>query len=231
MSLEELSGKTEEAATGVIPSGEGRQAGGGGATGRPPSRTPPISKGSLLLVGLFIAGIVCIYLLGRQSGPSEASAEQNTTQTQVENALSRLKASAGSRTVLAKKDDAVIKALSYDASRRQIPLANLRGDGNPFVFTRAPAGALAMVNQEASLEAMGQEEDQTRGYSQALMEAEKLTLQTILTGSSGSMAMISNNLLTEGQKIRGWTVSTIGPNEVVLTWKNKTYVMKLQRLK
>ena len=39
------------------------------------------------------------------------------------------------------------------------------------------------------------------------------------------MAMISNNLLREGQDIGGWTVVRIQPKEVVLGWQDKQYVL------
>jgi len=49
----------------------------------------------------------------------------------------------------------------------------------------------------------------------------------VLSGSSGRFATISNNLLTEGQTISGWTVSKIIPGEVVLTWRDQTHVLKM----
>ena len=39
--------------------------------------------------------------------------------------------------------------------------------------------------------------------------------------------MISNNLLTEGQVIRGWTIVKIQPESVTLKWKDQTVELKM----
>ena len=56
-----------------------------------------------------------------------------------------------------------------------------------------------------------------------------LSLQSVVTGEHGTMAMISNNLLTVGQRIHGWTVSEIGPRHVVLAWKDRQHVLHMPR--
>jgi hypothetical protein len=61
-----------------------------------------------------------------------------------------------------------------------------------------------------------------------MQAAKTLTLQSVLTGASGATAVISNNLLAEGQTIRGWTISKILSKEVLLTWKEQTFVLKMR---
>jgi len=36
-------------------------------------------------------------------------------------------------------------------------------------------------------------------------------------------------MLTEGQEIQGWTVKTILPREVILTWKDRQYVLSMPK--
>jgi len=224
MSHEELISENDAADKGMIPAGRSPSAFEPSAGYRPSGRALPISKGNLLLAGAFAAGIVCIYILSLRGGPSQASAEQNETQTQVDNVLSKL-AAAGAGGGISKKDQAGINTSYYEARHRQIDLSALRG--NPFVFARSPADKPASRPENPVGAKVEPKAEESQDYTRALQEAQKLSLQTILTGSSGSTAMISNNLLTEGQTINGWTVSKIRPSEVVLTWKDKTYVLAL----
>ncbi|HOF19416.1 MAG TPA: hypothetical protein PK082_10945, partial [Phycisphaerae bacterium] len=64
---------------------------------------------------------------------------------------------------------------------------------------------------------------------QALDAVRQLTLQSVLVGTHGATAMVSNNLLTEGQTISGWKVEKIRPDEVVLTWKNQKHVLRISQ--
>jgi hypothetical protein len=41
--------------------------------------------------------------------------------------------------------------------------------------------------------------------------------------------MISSNLVTVGQTIKGWTVVRIDAREVELSWKDKTYVLEMPK--
>jgi len=181
-----------------------------------------LSKTNLLLAGMFTAGLACMYLLWTQGGPPKASAQENTTEARVASTLSSITAKAMRQD--GSKNIAVIEALRYEAKHRQLPLSSLQC--NPFIFTPAPLPA----HEEGVDGATGEKRTTnapTGSHAQALLEVKKLSLQTILTGSNGSTAMISNNLLAEGQTIGGWTVSKISPNEVLLTWKDKTYVLRL----
>jgi hypothetical protein len=214
-----------ETAGGSVSSGEDKPAAGGGTAQRPLGIPQRINKGNLLLAGLFVTGMVCIYMLRLQGGPSQASAEQSKTQEQVDNVLARITASKGTSQLAAEKYKDVINTFYYEAQNRQIPLSAL--GGNPFVFTRGGAVTQAGRSAPATGQEAGPTESEPQEYAQALKEIKKLSLQTILTGSSGSAAMISNNLLAEGQMICGWTVTKIRSNEVMFTWKDKTYVLGL----
>ena len=54
-----------------------------------------------------------------------------------------------------------------------------------------------------------------------------LVLQSVLMGTRNASAMISGNLLAEGENIQGWTLQEINPRYVVLTWKEHKHVLKL----
>jgi hypothetical protein len=196
---------------------------GGGEPAGPDARAP-INKSSLLLAGLLATGVVAVYVLSTQDGPSEAAAGQDSTETQVDSALSHLASSAEARRLLAKKDQENIDIFYYEARQRQIPLNELHS--NPFVHVDPPP-AEPVAKPEAPAGPPKPPLEATRRLAEALAEVEKLTLQTVLMGRRPT-AMINNNLLTEGQRIRGWTVAGIRPKEVTLTWNEHTHVLKLR---
>ena len=180
-------------------------------------------RGNLALVVMFAGGLAAVYLLSLREGPAAASAEQRTAELAVDEALSRLgKGDPESSQPQSRAED-VVATFYLQARQRQIPLADLQR--NPFrceVYSTRGTEARSRKEQTPP-----QDTSQAKALSDAMAEAKGLTLQSILTGSAGATAMISNNLLTEGQKIRGWTVSKIGTRQVVLTWKEHQHVLKM----
>lgn len=181
------------------------------------------SKGNLVLVGLFAASIACVYLLSLRSTPAAASAEQRRTELHVESALSLLARPNPTDAEKSRRAQAVLDAFYCQAAQRQIPLEKL--SGNPFVFK--PPGEPASPAAEPPTAPPGPENPRDEDLSEALTAVGQLTLQSVLTGSSGATAMISNNILSEGQTIRGWTIISIKPREVLLKWNDQRYVLKM----
>jgi hypothetical protein len=111
----------------------------------------------------------------------------------------------------------------YETSQRQIPADEM--PGNPFEF-KPPAAdkpvPVATTTGEGESNAVG-----AKRLSEAMEAARQLRLQSILTGANGATAMISNNLLTEGQTIAGWTVKKIQGRQVTLTWNDQAYELKM----
>ena len=181
-----------------------------------------LGGGNLALVGLFVAGIVCVYLLSVRKGPSEASAEQLTAEAKVEVALSQIRKDAGDRG-RPSEAMAVVEAFYHETGARQIPASKL--NGNPFAF-KPPGGEepAATDTRESGFSALD-----SPVYVQSLGAVERLQLQSILKSPNGAIAMISNNLLTEGQTIEGWKVVKIRPREVLLSGNGRQYVLKMQQ--
>lgn len=175
-------------------------------------------NGNLGLLVMFAAGIGAIYLLSLRTGPAAASAESKSAEVQVDDALTRL--SKGDPHNL--KASTVVSTFYLQARQRQIPLDELRQ--NPFVF-RMPAQAPITPGTGPEQPVVEPQPDEMA----ALDEVRHLRLQSVMQGSSGATAMISNNLLTEGQKIRAWTVKKIGSDQVLLTFQNHEHVLTLPR--
>lgn len=179
--------------------------------------------GNLLLIALFAAALGALYLLRLRATPAQASAEQLRVQSEVDAALTNL-----SNVRLAAREPTdgapdVADVFYFEAEHRQIPLSELRG--NPFVFVAPSPKTYPLVPLKTGAQETNKEEAQQ--LSEALAAVKTLRLQSVLTGEHGATAMISNNLLTEGQKIRGWTVESIRSRQVVLIWQGHTYVLRM----
>ena len=179
-------------------------------------------QGNLLPAALFLAGIGMVCLLHMRSGPAIAMAGQSESETNVTSALMQIKTdAAGAKSY--DKAMAVVDTFYYQTAQRQIPPDQL--EGNPFEFRvrrdmqSQPVLSTASKSEEPSA-------DNLR-LSEAMAAVKKLQLQSVLKSSNGATAMISNNLLTEGQVIQSWTVTKISPREVTLTWKDQTYQLKM----
>ncbi|MDY6914165.1 MAG: hypothetical protein SVT52_06905 [Planctomycetota bacterium] len=186
-----------------------------------PQSLSPLNRNNLILVVLFAVGIGCVYLLSLRSGPAEASAWQQQAELDVQNAIT-----AWSQADLdtPKTTEQLVKKFYYEAKQRQIPLSEL--NGNPFVF-KLPVAACRPIGKPEPVEP--KETIEQRKLSEALQAARRLKLQSVLTGSAGATAMISNNLLTKGQMIDGWTISEIRPQQVTLRWNEHMYVLKISQ--
>ncbi len=179
-------------------------------------KIPQIGGGNLLLIGLFVAGIGAVYLLSIRGGPVEASASEQRNEIRVTGALAKLRQAAKPS-----KAKAVVESFYFEARDRQIPQDKL--SGNPFV-------SIAQLMQKPEEEKPETDQPEApKGDEAMLVAVDQLKLDSILTGPSGKIAMISGSLLTEGQKISGWTVRQIRDKRVVLVWKDHQRVMQLEQ--
>jgi hypothetical protein len=179
-------------------------------------------KGNLLLACLFAAGIGCVYLLRLGGGPQTASAQQQINESQVNAVLTAIGAAGAKDTSAA----SVVAAFYTQASQRQLPLDAL--GANPFIYQASQAKVLSPAATQPAVSEEASAKNTAQALETQLQAAKALTLQSVLTGAAGATAVISNNLLTEGQTIRGWTISKICAKEVMLTWKDQTFVLKMR---
>jgi hypothetical protein len=180
-------------------------------------------QGNMPLVVLFAAGIVCVYLLSLRQGPARASAQQQADEMRVESALVQLRVRADGTKTPAGSAAAMVETFYYETRQRQIPPDQLVGNPFEFKLPRNESPKPVATPPTGSEEPLG---DVTR-FGDALAAVKQLRLQSVLSGPYGATAMISNNLLTEGQVICGWTVSKIQPQSVILMWKDQTYELKM----
>ena len=191
----------------------------GGARGAAALRR--MLAGNGLLVALVAVGIACLYGMSLMKGPASASAQQVQEQSSVDEALSKLNLLASGT---GKTTADIVNTFYCEAKARQIPPSSLRE--NPFVFKASPPReAASRPSQELPSAPRVVESD---GNADAMAAVKALKLQSVLSGARQTAAMISDNLLTEGQTIHGWTVTKISQREVHLSWKDQTYVLQMQ---
>ena len=184
-------------------------------------RMPSWSRGNLFLAAMFAAGIGGVYLLSLRSGPKKVSAQLQQDELRVDTALAALKSPVSSKS----KTMELVKTFYYQTKQRQIPLRSLKG--NPFVFIPPPEAKSVVPAKSQDQPDHRTRREEEKQLADALRAAKELTLQSVLMGKHETIAMISNNLLTKGRRIRGWTIVDIRPREVVLKWKDQTYLLKM----
>ena len=178
-------------------------------------------EGNTPLVVMFAAALAGVYVLSLRQGPSTASAQDEAEDGQVELALAAWQA----RTEATKKAGGsahdLVNTFYYETKQRQIPLERLVG--NPYEFKVPAATPLLPLAETSQLQTAPEESPQ----GDALSAVKELRLQSVLAGPHGATAMISNNILTEGQVIRGWTIVKIDPESVLLRWNDQTVELKM----
>jgi hypothetical protein len=187
-----------------------------------------MTRGNLLLGGLFALGILGIWLLHFRTGPAQASAAVLANESRMDTFLQTLNQIRASSKDAASDGAAVVHTFYYESRQRQVPIAQLRANPFCFVLPAPPPPQAPALSPQAPASAPAGPDDDAAAFTQAMKAAGELTLQSVLTGSAGATAMISNNLLTVGQKIAGWTVLDIQPRQVLLEWKGhrQTLTMK-----
>ena len=188
---------------------------------RSPRGNPFLSRTNLGLLAMFAAGIVGLYALRLRHGPAAALAGEALAHAKVEAALNTLGTGGAGATADGKGSAKAIVGEFYAAARqRQVDAKDLLG--NPFV-PRNVEEAPPPPPEVKPVEVKKPDE-----YDHALREAKNLRLQSVLVGRQ-TTAMISSNLVTVGQTIKGWTVVRIDAREVELSWKDKTYVLEMPK--
>ena len=180
-----------------------------------------LGQGNLMLIAMFLTTLGGLYLLSEWRGPTRATAENRTAEHQVDDALARLDGNGRAKTHTDVK--ALVDGFYGQAKERQIVLADLAC--NPFVYQ--PVRMRPSVVPKAPATPTPTQVERTQRVEDALKDAQALRLQSVLVGQGQNSAIISNNLLTVGQKIRGWTVKTIRSRQVVLSWQGHTYILRM----
>lgn len=188
----------------------------------PKRRNPFLTRGNLLMAVLFAGGIAGVYALSLRMGPARAMASQMQAHSRVDAALNALNVLDAKGSVEMHKRNsarAIVNEFYMAAKQRQVQAEALQG--NPFI-RQDPRKAQA----EAPGAPVEPETKPAEDMAASLQAVKTLKLQSVLVGKE-TIAVISNNLLTVGQTIKGWKVTRIDAREVELTWKEQTYILRM----
>ena len=176
----------------------------------------PISGNNLVLAAMFVGGVAAVYILKLSVKPDTASATQRNAELKVDAAIAQMTSPKPKATGLTTAQS-VVDTLRNDAVDRQIP-AWVVGK-NPFIF-KVPKKKPRDSTHENTKSGLNTGSDIDLAKAEALSRVRGLELQTILIVAE-PIAMISGRSITKGRMVRGWTVASIEPTRVVLTWRSQ----------
>ncbi len=191
-----------------------------------------MTRANIALVLLFLGGAGAIYWLSLRKGPAKASAEQELVEAQVDSAIARISASPGPRGAKPSAGGVtrdLLKNFCAQVKERQIPAGELKKDPFVFVPPEVPDDPTGKTRGDGQTSAPNLIDPNKDTLLRATNRFATLELQSILRGKrpNGGTAIISNNLLTVGQKIRGLTVKEIRAKTVILTWQDKEFILEM----
>lgn len=186
-------------------------------------KKPSVNSATLMLVGVFAAGLMVIYFLGMHNKPRAASAEQAANQARMDSAIASLLARKGG--------GEEIKNLFKDTDRLVAMFYNYPGGGpaddelpnNPFAMDSATIHA-----PDVAIPVERNNYDEQERLRKAADAFAQLKLESVIMGKR-PMAMINHKIVTIGTKIGDFTVSEIEGQRVVLNYAGAKFELKLQR--
>ncbi len=233
-----MSGNPYQAnAEGTDPGGHAAgQAGPQAPGGEPLRQTRHKARGSqgfrtnIILAGLFVAGAATVYVLSLRGGPAKASAEQKAVESKVEAMMAKLATTATKQgpSTPGEATQELVRKFYEQITERQMPLGALRKNPFYFVYPQVrPTEGDPEAGEIAPPEAGSQPDRMTE--EKVLGELRGLHLQSVMTGTSSNSrtAIISDNLLTVGQRIKCFVVKKIAPDSVILEWEGREYILNM----
>jgi len=197
----------------------------GAATGPTKKR---INEGMLLLAIVLVVAAAVLFLM-RKTGSATIDQSLASVELKIEQALAQVgvgqagKAGGHGVDALLRNSDDVIAMFVNDPSKKQVPPDNLKK--NPFYRpVKAKAGQTPV---EASPVVTAEELQRQNRLRQLRGELTKLTLQTVMRGKT-PVAVISNKVVREQDKLGSFTVVTIEPMAVVLTAEGNSYRLTME---
>jgi len=189
----------------------------------PTQKSPFLTRGNLMLIGMLAAGVVGVWVLSLRNGPSSALADQQLVHTRVEVALQVLgdgptEADAQRRS----NARAIVREFYTAAKQRQVPVKQLKG--NPFVFESAAPPEKNTAPKEPpkpKIDPLDVERDR------ALEAVKGLHVIGILAGDPPTASITGAGNVRVGDRVVGWKVTRIDRRTVEVHWSNAKH--KLDR--
>jgi hypothetical protein len=178
------------------------------------SKGKQVRKTTTLLAVIFGVGLLCLGFMIIKSTPKAASASNSTTeQTQVETAIARL---TGVKTQMFSRMDEIVNKFHEFSDVPQVKVNELAK--NPFELDTTTGNINDMENK---LDARALWQQQLQQNSRGMQ------LWSIMQTHRGNRCMIDDEILAEGDSIRGYKVIQIGDKFVKLESNGVQIELKL----
>ena len=163
-----------------------------------------VRKTTTLLAVLFVIGLICLVFMIKKSSPATASASGGQTEdTLVETAIARL---TGVKTQMFSRMDEIVGKFYEFSDVPQVKANELAK--NPFELETTTGNLKRSTDNEMDARALWQQ--------QLRQNSKGMQLWSIMQTHQGNRCMIDDEILDEGDSIRGFKVTQIGGNFVKL---------------
>ena len=178
-----------------------------------------VRKSTMLLAVLFIIGLLCLWFMIKKSTPKAASAEAgNKEETLIETAIARL---TGVKSTMFSRMDEIVSKFYEFSDVPQVKVNELAK--NPFELETF----LANLKEKPGAEEKGNEIDANMLWQQMRQKSKGMQLWSIMQSNQENRCMIDDEILREGESIKGFEVRQIGDNFVKLESNGVEIVLKL----
>jgi len=179
-----------------------------------------VRKGTILLVVLFSAGLLCLWFMIKKSAPQTASAETvSTEESQIEMAITRL---IGVRSEMFSRMDEIVKKFYEFSDVQQVNVNELAK--NPFKYE----AFWGDVEKSPDAEGKGVSIDASVIRQQRIRQrAKNMQLLSIMQSDRGDCCVIDGKILYKGDSIKGFNVFQISGSFVKLESEGVEILLKL----
>lgn len=192
----------------------------------PPNKIYGINRSTAMMGLMFLGGLTWVFFASRQFTPVTLSEEEQRNQAIIEAGLKDMMKVTTGKETSRRKMRRMIRSIYFEAKNRQIPIDELKR--NPFVFEAAQAQAPKPEPVQPRPAPRPREPEPVKSPEPAAQAPplEGIRLQSVLLGNPAS-AMISGNMVNEGQTLRGWKVEKILRDRVILRWNDQQYILRM----
>ncbi len=178
---------------------------------------PKVSRTTLAMVGMFIAGVAIVAAMSGGTTPQQATASDEAVALQVDSFLAHNESKKNGGE--GNQGTQMVAQFYHYASRRQIPVDQL--NSNPFARDFGP--------RDASDQPPVVKVANARKRANLQREFDKLKLQGVMMTPRGGTAIINNTFAMRGHRVGAFTVTAIDADQVVLTCDQVSFSLRLER--
>lgn len=175
------------------------------------SSSKTLNRTTLILFGVCIVAVIAIFLVSRGQKPQPVSDEEKAKTAALDQALAKLTSQNKSAKSQAIDAGNMVEVFYNYPTSTQVAANELQR--NPFLRNEdAPDDVVVVV-----------EKDDGPNLDALQKRLGELKLQSL----GGSICLINNNVLTEGDIVNDFMIKKIENNQVILTANNHDFVLKL----